>query len=78
MQVVLQRFPRGLLPERLGADGHDDFDHDRTAGDQRLIDALRAVMLEGASLADIAGRLIILAGWALGTFTLALRWFRWR
>jgi ABC-type multidrug transport system permease subunit len=41
-------------------------------------DALREVMLEGHSLTDIAWRLAILAGWALGTFGLALRWFRWR
>lgn len=41
-------------------------------------DALRAVMLEGQSLADIAWRLGILMAWALGTFFLALRWFRWR
>jgi ABC-2 type transport system permease protein len=41
-------------------------------------DALRAVMLEGHSLADIAWRLGILMAWALGTFFLALRWFRWR
>jgi ABC-2 type transport system permease protein len=41
-------------------------------------DALRAVMLEGRSLAEIAWRLGILMAWALGTFFLALRWFRWR
>jgi ABC-2 type transport system permease protein len=44
----------------------------------QLNDALREVMLEGAGLAAIAGRLGILAAWALITFTLALRWFRWR
>jgi ABC-2 type transport system permease protein len=41
-------------------------------------DALREVMLEGHSLADIAWRLGILMAWALGTFYLALKWFRWR
>jgi ABC-type multidrug transport system permease subunit len=41
-------------------------------------DALREVMLEGASLADISWRLGILALWAVVTFALALRWFRWQ
>jgi ABC-2 type transport system permease protein len=41
-------------------------------------DALREVMLEGYSLAGIAWRLGILVAWALGTFFLALKWFRWR
>ena len=41
-------------------------------------DALRAVMLEGSSLADVAWRLGILLLWAAGTFFLALKWFRWR
>lgn len=43
-----------------------------------LIDALRAVMLDGAGLGEVAGQLGILASWAVVTFTLALRWFRWR
>jgi hypothetical protein len=43
----------------------------------QLNDALREVMLEGATLADVAWRLGILAAWAVVTFTLALRWFRW-
>jgi ABC-type multidrug transport system permease subunit len=42
-----------------------------------LIDALRAVMLEGESLITQLPRLGILATWALVTFVLALRWFRW-
>jgi len=42
-----------------------------------LIDALRAVMQEGESLASQLPRLGILAAWAAGTFVLALRWFRW-
>lgn len=44
----------------------------------QLNDALRAVMLEGAGFAEIGWRLAILAAWAVVTFALALRWFRWR
>jgi ABC transporter DrrB family efflux protein len=44
----------------------------------QLNDALREVMLEGASLADVAWRVGILAAWAVVCFTLALRWFRWQ
>jgi ABC-type multidrug transport system permease subunit len=44
----------------------------------QLNNALREVMLEGASLADVAWRGAILAAWASGTFLLALRWFRWK
>jgi ABC-type multidrug transport system permease subunit len=44
----------------------------------QLNDALREVMLEGNSLTAVAWRLAILLAWALGTFALALRWFRWR
>ena len=40
--------------------------------------ALREVMLEGASLAAIAWRLAILAGYAVVCFMLALKWFRWQ
>jgi ABC-type multidrug transport system permease subunit len=43
-----------------------------------LIDALRAVMLEGASLASQWTRILILAVWTVGTFFLALKWFRWQ
>ena len=42
-----------------------------------LIDALRAIMLEGSSLAAIGPQLVILSAWGIVTFTLALRWFRW-
>jgi ABC-type multidrug transport system permease subunit len=42
-----------------------------------LINALRAVMLEGASLASQWAEMSILAGWGIVTFVLALRWFRW-
>jgi ABC-type multidrug transport system permease subunit len=43
-----------------------------------LIDALRAVMLEGATLASQWTRILILAIWTVGTFFLALKWFRWQ
>jgi len=44
----------------------------------QLNDALREVMLEGASWNEVAWRLGVLASWAGATFFLALRWFRWR
>jgi ABC-2 type transport system permease protein len=44
----------------------------------QLNDALREVMLEGAGLAKIGGRLAILTAWALISFLLALKWFRWQ
>jgi ABC-2 type transport system permease protein len=43
-----------------------------------LNDALRAVIGEGAGLGDVARPLAVLAAWGLGTFALALRFFRWR
>lgn len=43
-----------------------------------LNDALRAVMLEGAGLADVADELGLLTGWGLISFGVALRIFRWR
>lgn len=42
-----------------------------------LIDALRAVMLEGGSLVSQSGKVGALAAWGATTFFLALRWFRW-
>ncbi len=42
-----------------------------------LIDALRAVMLEGTALAALWPQLAILAGWGVASFGLALWWFRW-
>ncbi|HEX4000378.1 MAG TPA: ABC transporter permease [Pirellulales bacterium] len=42
-----------------------------------LIDALRAVMQEGTSLAAMPGRVCALLGWTVVSFALALRWFRW-
>ena len=42
-----------------------------------LNDALRATILEGASLPSQSVRLLILALWGAVSFILALRWFRW-
>ena len=42
-----------------------------------LIDALRATIIEGASLRAQLGRMLILAIWGAVSFVLALRWFRW-
>jgi ABC-2 type transport system permease protein len=42
-----------------------------------LNDALRATILEGASLQAQSTRLLILAIWGGLSFILALRWFRW-
>jgi ABC-type polysaccharide/polyol phosphate export permease len=43
-----------------------------------LNDALRAVMLEGSTLAAQLPRLGIMTAWGVVSFALALRWFRWR
>jgi ABC-type multidrug transport system permease subunit len=43
----------------------------------QLLNALRAVILEGAGLVDVAGALGILGLWAVVTFLVALRIFRW-
>lgn len=43
-----------------------------------LNDALRAVMIDGASLASVAGEVGICAAWGVGCFVLALRLFKWR
>lgn len=40
-------------------------------------DALRAIIIEGASLSSQLGRLLVLAVWGGVSFILALRWFRW-
>jgi ABC-type multidrug transport system permease subunit len=42
-----------------------------------LNDALRATILQGASLASQSGRLLVLVLWGGISFVLALRWFRW-
>jgi len=43
----------------------------------QLVGALRRVLLEGAGLFDVTPSLLILAAWAVATFALALRFFRW-
>lgn len=43
-----------------------------------LNDALRAVMIEGASLASVSDKIAICAAWGVGCFVLALRLFKWR
>ena len=42
------------------------------------IDALRANMLQGLGLGQLAGQLAILSAWLVVCFTVALRLFRWR
>lgn len=42
------------------------------------IDALRAVMLEGATLGEVAHEAAIVLAWGVVTFLLALKLFRWR
>lgn len=44
----------------------------------QLINAMREVMLEGKTLWEVSWRIGILAAYAAVTFTLALRWFKWR
>jgi ABC-2 type transport system permease protein len=43
-----------------------------------LVDAMRGVVLEGASLGAIRVELMIIAGWAIVCFSIALRIFKWR
>ena len=43
-----------------------------------LIDSLRAVVLEGATVGDISGELALLGAWAVIPFSLAMALFRWR
>lgn len=43
-----------------------------------LVDALRAVVLEGATVAAISGELARLAFWVVVPFTVALRVFKWQ
>jgi ABC-2 type transport system permease protein len=42
-----------------------------------LNDALRATILQGASLEAQSGRILVLLAWGGISFILALRWFRW-
>ena len=41
-------------------------------------DALRANMLEGASFASLSGEMLVISGWLVVSFVLALKLFRWR
>lgn len=43
-----------------------------------LLDAFRAVMLDGAALAATTGSLLIVVGWGVASFAAALPIFRWR
>ena len=43
-----------------------------------LVDAMRAVILEGASLTAIRNELAIMAGWTILPFAIALKIFKWR
>jgi ABC-type polysaccharide/polyol phosphate export permease len=42
-----------------------------------VIDSLRAIMLEGATLVDLWLPLAVVSLYAAVSFFLALRWFRW-
>jgi ABC-type multidrug transport system permease subunit len=44
----------------------------------QLIDAMREVMLEEATFLQVSWRIGILTAYAVVTFTLALKWFKWR
>jgi ABC-type polysaccharide/polyol phosphate export permease len=43
-----------------------------------LNDALRAVMVDGAGVAEVARPMAIVTAWGLASFLAALKWFRWR
>lgn len=43
----------------------------------QLVDGLRRVILEGAGLLEVGPNLLILGAWAIVTFVVALRIFRW-
>jgi ABC-type polysaccharide/polyol phosphate export permease len=43
-----------------------------------LNDAMRKIMLEGQSLLAVWSQLLILLAWGGISFTIALRYFRWR
>jgi ABC-2 type transport system permease protein len=42
-----------------------------------LNDALRAIILQGASLSSQWTQMAVLAVWGVGSFLIALKWFRW-
>jgi ABC-type multidrug transport system permease subunit len=43
-----------------------------------LVDALRRIYNEGAGLAQLPLQVLVLAAWAIGSFTIATRTFRWQ
>jgi ABC-2 type transport system permease protein len=43
-----------------------------------LINALRAVVLEGAGVPGVSRELAVLAAWGIASFGIALKIFRWR
>jgi ABC-type multidrug transport system permease subunit len=43
-----------------------------------LNDALRAVMIDGSGLAALAGPILVMSAWGVGSFGVALRIFRWQ
>ena len=43
-----------------------------------LIDSMRAVMIDGAGIRQIALPLLVLFVWGVGSFALAIRLFKWR
>jgi len=43
-----------------------------------LVDAMRAVVLEGSTLGAIRGELVIMLSWAVVAFAIALKIFKWR
>ena len=43
-----------------------------------LVDAMRAVVLEGSTLGAIGTELVIMMSWAVVAFAIALKIFRWR
>lgn len=43
-----------------------------------LNDALRGIMNRGTDLASLWVELLVLIGWGVISFALALRWFRWQ
>jgi ABC-2 type transport system permease protein len=42
-----------------------------------LCNGLRAVIIDGAGLAGVAGSLALMAGWGAISFVIGLRLFRW-
>jgi len=43
-----------------------------------LNDALRATMIDGASLSDVAPKIVMISAWGIVSFVLAVRFFKWR